>query len=562
MELKHYALLLWTWKWLLLASMVVAGGTAYWVSQQMAPVYESSAIVRINQAPSNAGAVDYQSLMVSERLSKTYAELLKNRPLVQTVIENLGLDTTYTEFVGNLTVTAIRDTQLIKLTMRGTNPEQAADSANEIISVFIRQEEQLQSSRYAESIENLQDQIALIEKDIETSQRDIARLSNLKRRTTEQQAEYDRLQLMLTQYRTNYSSVLQSLEEIRLTETQSTDNLVVVEPAVATFEPVAPRPLVNTMLATIVGAMLATMAVFLKEYLDDTIRSSDEVEHLTETLVLASIGRFNDTKAAKGETTPIAEAYRLLRANIDFSLLDRPLHTLVVTSSSPKEGKSTTVANLAIAIVQTGRSVVIVDTDLRRPMQHTFFGLSNEQGITNALLDRESPVDSYILPTEIENLSVLPSGPIPSNPAEMLGSQRMLQLVDALKELFDVVVFDSPPLLAVVDANMLARFCDATLLIVLAAKTRASALVRAKEQLEQTGARLVGTVLNQVTKDHGGYYGYNYHYYYSSSDSDKPGGSGKSGRMGMNKDQLVPAVYSRNGHGKPHAMEAGKRGGD
>jgi capsular exopolysaccharide synthesis family protein len=317
----------------------------------------------------------------------------------------------------------------------------------------------------------------------------------------------------------------------------------------------------NTLLATIVGAMWAIMVVFLKEYLDDTIRSSDEVEYLTSMPVLASIGKMDGAKkgeetaapqkliTAKQSKSPIAEAYRVLRANIDFSIVDRSLQTLLVTSSGPKEGKSTTAANLAAAIAQTGRKVILVDTDLRRPTVHTFFGMSNERGVTMALVNSDTLIDTYIQTTDVHNLSVMASGPIPPNPAELLGSQRMTQVVDELKGLFDVVIFDSPPVLAVVDANLLARSCDATLMIVLAATTRASALVRAKEQLEQAGARLIGIVLNQVSKGRGGYYDYHYHYYYSSGSGGGKGGGGKG------KGELVPVMYSRNGHGDAKSLE-------
>ncbi len=566
-DLRHYAKLLWTWKWVIMISMLLAGGTAFWFSQQMPPVYKSSVTMRINQAPSSAQVMDNQPLVFSERLSQTYVELLQSRPILQTTISNLGLDTTYQALVGNITVTAIRDTQLIELTVQHTDPQMAAAIANEIVAVFTAQEQQIQSSRYAESRDNLKQQLAAIEQDIATTQEHIAHLGKKPQRTPTEQAEYDQQQSLLSQYRTNYTSILQSLEEVRLAEAQSTNNLLVIDPAIVSFSPVSPRPMMNTLLATAVGAIWAVMIIFVREFLDDTIRSGEQLEHLTQLPVLAHIGKINDPKqelkegdktkatkkvsqdhliVVKHSRSPIAESYRMLRANIEFAVLDRPLQTLLVTSSGPKEGKSTTVANLATAIAHTGRKVLIVDTDLRRPTIHTFFGLSNDQGITMALMHTDTPIGTYIQSTNVDNLSILASGPIPPNPAELLGSQRMNQIIDELKSMFDVVIFDSPPVMAVVDANLLARTCDATLLVVLIAATRAKGLVRTKEQLRQAGARLVGTVLNQVTKEHGGYYDY-YHYYYSG-----PGGKGGGG---VSTTKLVPIVYSRNGHGDPQTLE-------
>jgi non-specific protein-tyrosine kinase len=585
-DLRQYLNLLWVWKWLILVSMLLAGATAFWFSQQITPVYESSVTMRINQAPSSSHAMDNQPLVFSERLSQTYVELLQSRPILQTTIVNLGLDTTYQQLLGNITVTAIRDTQLIKLTVKHPDPQQAAAIANEIVAVFTQQEQQIQSSRYEASRENLERQLVAIEQEIAETQRDITRLGKVAARTVTQQAEYEQLQAQMSQYRTNYTSLLQSLEEVRLTEAQSTNNLLVIDPASVSFSPVSPRPMMNTLLATVVGAIWAIMVVFVKEFFDDSIRTSDQVEHLTQIPVLAHIGKINDSKdngngkrkglgkgtsnganngighdsqknpekliTSKQSKSPIAESYRMLCANIDFAMIDHPLQTLLVTSSGPKEGKSTTVANLAAAIAQTGRKVIIVDTDLRRPTVHTFFGISNGQGLTMALMNSDKPLATYIHPSVIANLSVMPSGPIPPHPAELLGSQRMVQVVDELKGMFDVIVFDSPPALAVVDANLLARSCDATLMVVFAASTKSHVLVKAKEQLRQAGARLVGTVLNQVTKNSGGYYEY-YHYYYTPGPDDSGKGDGGKGDGG--KGQLVPMIHSRNGHGDAHTLE-------
>lgn len=198
--------------------------------------------------------------------------------------------------------------------------------------------------------------------------------------------------------------------------------------------------------------------------------------------------------------SPAAEAYRQLRTNIQFSSLDRPLKTLLVTSTNPEEGKSTTLANLAITIAQTGSKVLIVDCDLRRPSIHTIFGIKNTVGLTSAMVD----MSSAALPTQdvgIPNLSVLTAGPLPPNPSELLGSQRMQELMIRLKESADYVLFDSPPVIAVTDAAVLASKLDGVLLVINAGHTKREMAKKAKAALDKVNANIVGVVLNNVKYD-------------------------------------------------------------
>jgi non-specific protein-tyrosine kinase len=342
--------------------------------------------------------------------------------------------------------------------------------------------------------------------------------------TAEERAEQSQLQEQLAQYRTGYATLFKSLADVRLAEVQTTDTIVVVEPAKAELVPVRPRTATNTLLGLVVGVLLAVGVAFLIEYLDDTVRSSEELGALLSVPTLATIGRIDERAApdrlvmvGTGVRSPEAEGYVGLRVNLEFASVDRPVKTIAVVSAGPGEGKSTTAANLALAIAQAGKRVILVDTDLRRPSLHKIFNLPNERGVTTALFmpPGSSVADHLLIRKGLENLYLMPSGPIPPNPAELLGSQRMTTLFEALRRNADVVIFDSPPLLAVVDAALLARVCDATLLVVLSHQTRRSALRRAGEQLEQSGARLAGVVLNKVRVGRGGYGGY-YRYRYGS----------------------------------------------
>ena len=205
--------------------------------------------------------------------------------------------------------------------------------------------------------------------------------------------------------------------------------------------------------------------------------------------------------------SPAAEAYRTLRTNIDFSGLDRSIHALLVTSVAPVEGKSLTLANLAVAMAQGDKRTILVDTDLRRPTLHTLFGLNNDKGLTSLFIDAKGPIEPAFKDVKVPNLQVLTSGPLPPNPAEVLGSQRMLDVIAALKQRADIVLFDAPPVIAVTDAAVLGTRVDGMVLVVDAGQTRREHAKRAKEQLETLNIRIVGAVLNGASVDNtlGGY---------------------------------------------------------
>lgn len=200
-----------------------------------------------------------------------------------------------------------------------------------------------------------------------------------------------------------------------------------------------------------------------------------------------------------------AEAYRTLRTNIQFSSLDKPIQTLLATSTAPDEGKSTTLANLAVTIAQAEQRVILVDCDLRRPSVHTLFGLPNEQGLTSAILaqgDAPLPLQA----TSVPGLSVLTSGPLPPRPADLLGSRRMEQIIEQLRNAADIVLFDTPPVVAVTDAAVLATRVDGVLLVLQAGQTRRDRAREARQKLEKVKANIIGVVLNNAKLEAG--YGY------------------------------------------------------
>jgi len=519
MELRQYVQIISKWLWLIVLGTALAGGTAYVVSKHTTPVYRATATLLINEQR-NPAVVDYTALMTSERLARTYAERLTKRPVLEEVAHELGLEWEEGErFPADISVQPIRDTQLLQLSVEHTDPQLAADIANTLPKVFIKRNEEQQLARFASSKANLATQLGAIQQDIASTQAAIARVKESS--NPADQVELSQLQTMLAQYQSSYSTLLKSYEEIRLAEAQALDNIIVDEPAVVPQYPVKPRTGLNTLLAAVVGGMLAVGVAFLIEYLDDTLKTTDDVQQALGVPALGAIGRLRSKDIQGGLVTaleprsPVSEGYRALRTNIQFSTVDRPLKTLLVTSAGPSEGKSTTAANLGVVMAQAGLKVIVVDSDLRRPALHHLFGIANSRGLTTSLLEEASSLDGTLQATNVENLQVLTSGPLPPNPSELLGSERMRRLVERLKEQADVVVFDSPPALAVTDAAVLAREVDGVLMVVEAGATRREVAVRARDTLARVGANVLGAALNKLSpKGTSGYY----YYYYTSSD--------------------------------------------
>jgi capsular exopolysaccharide synthesis family protein len=322
------------------------------------------------------------------------------------------------------------------------------------------------------------------------------------------------------------------------------NTLSVVEEATLPTYPIGPNTGTNVFLAALIALILAAGGAFLIEYLDDTIKTDTDVTSILNLPTLGGIIDFGDKEgpsvATDNPKSISVEAYRALRTNIRFSSPDHPVKVLLTTSPMSGEGKTTTVANLGAVFARAGASTIIVDADLRKPRQHKMFQLDNRTGLTTTLVsDDGDQMETNLKESGVPNLRILSSGPRPPNPSELLSSERMNGLLEKLRGQADVVIFDTPPCLAVSDAAVLANRVDGVLLVLEAGKTRREAAVRAKEALEQIGARLLGVVLTKIPAKRRGY-GYYYYYYYPSyySDDDKK----------TTKKRTVPAAN----HAKEH----------
>ena len=342
----------------------------------------------------------------------------------------------------------------------------------------------------------------------------------------------------------NQQAVLkEQLAQMEVSGAVDTGDVVLVTPAQTPVSPSSPKPVQNALLGLAAGLALGLGAAFLRDSLDDRLTSKEATEHAGGAPVLAMTPAVTSWRrqqkplvvSVAEPTSPAAESYRSLRTSIQFARQEQQLRSVVVTSPGVSEGKTATLANLGVVFAQAGERVVLVSCDLRRPRIGEFFGLDEQQGFTSVLAGQQTLEEAVLPVPGVDRLSVLPAGPVPPNPAELLNSTRTRDIFAQLREQFDLVLIDSPPVLPVTDAAILSRHADATLLLAAAGQTRRSDLHRAAEKLDQVGATILGIVLNKVTRQTGRYYGYGYGYSYEPYRAAKhvmqeghPNGVGKA----------------------------------
>jgi polysaccharide biosynthesis transport protein len=426
--------------------------------------------------------------------------------------------------VPKVSATPIGQTDLIDVVATSTDPARAARVANAYADAYIGYRREQAVNDVLAASEQVQSKISDLQKQIDTA-------------PPAQKDELLRAQSLFQQ----------KLDELQVDGALKQGGAQLVTPATAPESPVSPRPVRDAIIAAFVGLLLGVALAFLLDYLDDSVKTKEDFERVAPGLpVLGMIPAVAGWKtkerpflvSAVEPLSPAAEAYRTLRTSVQFLGLDQAMGTIQLTSANPREGKTTTLANLAVALAGAGQRILVVCCDLRRPRIHEFFGLGNDIGFTSALLGKVPLAEAIQGVPEHRGVDLLASGPLPPNPSELLSSKRTGEVVATLRSEYDVVLLDSPPVLPVTDALVLSRWVDATLLVAVAGTTTRKEVSRATELLWQVDAPLVGAVLNGVDPE--GSDGYAYQYYREdkragagTADTDAAaGGNGSNGAGG------------------------------
>jgi len=525
--LRSYAQLVRRRKWWVISFALLGLAVSLAISFTEAKQYAASAQVLV-QPSTQAGALGATQQPVTTTDVQTMLQLVTSAPVTSAVRRQLGS-------APSVTAAEVAQTNVISITAVSGVPARAAAIANAYARAFVAEQQ-------TEAINSLTSAEAQLRAQIRSIAKQIKQLHGTPGTGSQQTALI------------NQQAVLsEQLTQIQVNGSGETGDLTLVTPAQAPSSPSSPKPTEDGLLGLVAGLILGLAAAFLRESLDDAVATKETAEEYGGATVLAAVPMVNSWKkrdrplvvSLARPMSPAAEAYRSLRTSLQFARQERDLHTILVTSPAAAEGKTSTLSNLGAMFAQAGQRVVLVSCDLRKPRLGEFFGIDERLGLTTAILG-EQPVEELIQPVPgDDNLWLLGSGQMPPNPAELLNGRRIQDVFRTLRGMFDLVLIDSPPVLPVTDAVVLAKDVDATLLIVAAGQTSRGDLQRAAEKLAQVNAQVVGLVLNETSRQASGY-GYGYQYGY--------GGTYIS-------DRSLPAVPAQlNGNGSaPSSHRGGSR---
>ena len=573
MALVHYwTILVKQWK-IIVICFVLVGLGAFIGSKLQKPLYQSSVLVQVVLQSSSNQSSDYTSLLASDQLVQTESQLAVSDPVLREVASHYnGL--TVEGLSKEVTSSVKLNTQLFEIDVLNPSPTQAAILANDVAATLIKQRLQAAQQDNNRSQQQIQQDLSSTQQQINTITSQIATL----KAQLNQESRIAVLQTQLNGLQQHYSQWQTLLAQLELTEAQNGDFLQVAQPAQPSIAPVRPQILLNTAVGLALGLLVGMVLAILFEQLDTNVRTAEALADLLGWPILATVWKV-DSSAKENIVNPTGhsangESYRILRTNIGFSSIDKPLHSLAVTSAVPFDGKSTIAANLAIFMAKAGKNTLLVDADLRRPTQQEKFGLSaDKMGLTNAVLAFSLQDPSYtpsnhltratslqqmdalpttslslqpfIHPVEIPNLWVMPAGPLPPNPSELLDSKAMERLLLALTKCgAEIVIFDMPPLLGLSDASILASKMDGTLVVADITRAKKGNLKQMEAVLSQAGAHVLGCVVNkQNHKRRDTAYSYYYNYYRAEEVQRKEGNhSAKNGHAPASINSLVPAT--------------------
>lgn len=549
---RYCSILLKQWRLVVLCVVIVGLGT-YVGCRLTTPIYQSSVLIRVAISSTNSSA-DINSLLASDQLVQTEAQIATSDPILRDVASRYpGL--TVDQLTGATTSTAKLNTQLFEIDVQNASPTRAAALANDIANTLIKQQvlEIQQDNNLSQ--QQLQQELDTTHHDIDTTTSKIntlqVQIANIQfqraaiSQTTALQVQMNNLQSQLSTLQARYNQWQTTLAQLQMTEAQNNSFLRVVQPAEPAKSPVQPKILLNTALGLVAGLSLGLALIVLIEQLDTQVRTPEDISELLNLPVLGTIWRGDASKKDGGEVLNPqgrninAESYRILRTNIGFSAINKPVQTLMVTSALPQDGKSTVAANLAIFMAKAGKSTLLIDADMRRPTQHRNFLLSARNdlpGLSDAIVafsqNQSFPADlrntikftgislsNYMHATDTPNLWVMPAGQLPPNPPELLDSKAASSLFDTIAQSgVDMIIFDTPPILGLSDASILLPKVDGTLLVIDTTRAKRKNLKQMKTLLSQVDSRVLGCILNKLRPDRRE----TSYYYYYSSDDEKP----------------------------------------
>jgi capsular exopolysaccharide synthesis family protein len=555
MELYEYWRILKNRLWLIALLALLGAAAGFYYVRQQVPLYTTSTTLFLNPV-SPSPLLPYQTTLSAQSLANTYAQFIETRSFAGLVAGELPYDLSVGEILSAISADLLPETQFFRISATHPNPEIAQALANKAAEVLMAentnrqraQREQMEAQRdpakvlererLTELEKTLQDEIDYTDDRIAGLQ---AQIAELEARPPSEEIDGQVLELraeMLQQQSLRvelFGSLAQAQAAVASMDEVSNvivDTAVVVDPAPLPTTPASAQLMRYLLLGLVAGTGLGVGLAFLLEYIDYTVRTPEELDAVYGLSTLGVIGTFREANHRGGNPTdlvvlhyprsPVVEAFRALRTNLQFARPGDPIRSLLVTSAGPSEGKTSVSANLALILAQAGKRVILVDADLRRPRVHRLFDVPSQPGLTGLIVDPHGGGERYLQPTEQENLWVLPCGELPRNPAELLGSARAAEVMSQLAKAADIVIYDSPPAATVTDAVVLGSRVDGVIQVVQAGGPRRDLVLRAKGLLEKVGAPLLGPVLNQVDAGDMGYYSY-YYYYGSEHEGDGHG---------------------------------------
>jgi non-specific protein-tyrosine kinase len=556
MELSDYITPLRRWWWLIVASVAIALASAYVATRELPPVYMARTTLLVGRALTEANPTEFE-FGLGRTLARAYASVAVREPIANAVKSELGLSE-LPKYSANPTP----DGQFLEVLVTDASPELAQRVANAIAQQIIKQSPGA-GNQDAERQAFVEAQLEDIRLKIEDTNKEIARAQEQLSSVTSAaaldslQSEIRTLEQRLTTLQSNYATLLAN------TARGASNTLTVFELAALPDRPVGPNVTLIILAAGLAGLVLSTGAAYLIEFLDDTLKTSDDVSRLLPYPIVGYIGEMERGRAGLVSVidrphSAIADAFRSLRTNLEFAAVDRPFQVIQITSASKGEGKSSIAFNLALIIAQRGKRVLLLDCDLRRPSVHRLLGMPNHDGLSDLFLGKLNVQDVTRVWRD-NKLVAITGGTPPPNPTELLGSKRMDQILAELKESYDVVVIDGPPFF-VPDAWVLTAKADSVLLVTQPGFARRGAVRAMVEQLKRVHAPVGGVVINRLSAARAGEGRFNYvsYYYYGRTGSERRKPVSGRGPFGLQLPaglRFWPKALSANGN-KPGSESA------